>query len=85
MEEDVRMALSTLSVAGVLHFSRRSADLFLAGLSDAGLDAKSLRHFCLSDDVAGPLREAGCGEVHIANAPNEAAMLALLRVWPGAE
>ena len=61
-------------IDGVLHFSRRSATLFLALAVKAGVGTAPLRHVCLSDDVAAPLREAAC-HVDVAEAPNEAALL----------
>ncbi len=61
---------------GVLHYSRRSAELFLAAANDFA--AARLRHFALSPEVAAPLHEAGCADVLVASAPNEAALLALL-------
>ena len=66
------------AVDGVLHFSRRSAGLLLEQAAQAGLDVRPLVHFCLSDDVAEPLKSAGCDNTRIAQAPNEAALLALL-------
>jgi len=65
---------------GVLHYSGRSAEMFLAGAKAAGvLDAAcALPHYCLSADVAAPLRGAGAATVKIAAQPNEAAMMALL-------
>lgn len=65
-------------VGGILHFSRRSAVLFLDQVAGAGLCVTQVAHFCLSDDVAEPLRDAGCDVIHVAEAPNEAALLALL-------
>ena len=70
-------ALRAGQVDGVLHFSRRSAMLFLALAAKAEVEATGVRHLCLSGDVAAPLREAGCN-VDVAEAPNEAALLARL-------
>lgn len=66
------------AIDGVLHFSRRSADIFLALGQEAGVDVRRPAHFCLSDDVARPLREAVCPIVQVARAPNEAELLALV-------
>ena len=63
------------SIDGVLHFSRRSAALFLALAARAGVEPTTVRHLCLSEDVSVPLRQASC-EVDVAEAPNEAALLA---------
>lgn len=65
---------------GVLHFSRRSASLFLQLARQDGLPTHTLCHFCLSEEVAGPLRETGHSAVTVAAAPNEAALLASLTV-----
>ena len=63
----------------VLHYSARSAQIFLrlairAGLSDAVLRCT---HLCLSEAVARPLHEAGAA-TKIAAKPDEGALLALL-------
>jgi uroporphyrinogen-III synthase len=65
----------------VLHFSLRSAEVFVALARKAGLQSalSSIRHLCLSDAVAAALSEAG-GKVEIASRPEEAALLALLDV-----
>ena len=67
-------ALRTGHIDGVLHFSRRSAALFATLAAKAGADIRAVRHLCLSDDAAAPLKEAAC-PVEIAEAPNEAALL----------
>ena len=71
-------ALRQGGLDGILHFSRRSAGLFTAMASQADVDIRLTAHFCLSDDVAAPLREAGCAEIHISEKPNEADLLALV-------
>src|SRR5262245_3928391 len=65
---------------GVLHYSRRSAQTFLTGAQTAGrLDAAlGLTHYCLSAEVAAPLRAAGATAVKVAPRPEEAALLELL-------
>ncbi len=65
-------------IGGILHFSRRSASLLLEQAAEAGIDVRPLIHFCLSDDVAEPLRGAGCAKTRTAEAPTEAALLELL-------
>jgi len=76
----VREALAAGTVDGVLHYSRRSADAFEAIAMAAGIDLKSLptKHFCLSAQVAAPLRELGIAAVAVAERADEAALLALL-------
>jgi uroporphyrinogen-III synthase len=75
-------ALEAGEVDAVLHFSRRSAENYLAGAKRAGVFAPALlvRHFCLSTQVAEPLIDAGTTNVAIATRPNEAALIELLRV-----
>ncbi|HSJ41384.1 MAG TPA: uroporphyrinogen-III synthase [Xanthobacteraceae bacterium] len=72
-------ALESGDVDAVLHFSRRSADLFVAGARSAGVadPALDVQHLCLSAQVAEPL--AGAGRIIVAVRPEEAALLALLR------
>jgi len=65
---------------GALHYSRRSAQTFLIGAGTAGLidAAVGLTHYCLSSEVAAPLRSAGARAVKVAPRPDEAALLALV-------
>jgi uroporphyrinogen-III synthase len=73
-------ALAENQVDGVLHYSRRSAATLLR-LADAGgaLNAVlSLAHYCLSDEVAAPLREAGARRIFVAKTPAESELIALL-------
>lgn len=60
-----------------LHYSRRSAELFLDNLRVCGLDAGALRHAAISPDAAAPIREAG-GRARAAARPTETEMFALL-------
>jgi uroporphyrinogen-III synthase len=79
LPQDLRGALHE-RLDGVLHYSRRSAEIFLAGARTAGVleTALALTHYCLSDDIAASLRAAGAGMVKIAAQPNEAALMELL-------
>jgi len=79
LPSDVRAALADGAVDGVLHYSRRSADAFAALALAAGVDIKSLRllHFCLSAQVAAPLRQLGVATV-VAAVPDEAALISLI-------
>jgi uroporphyrinogen-III synthase len=72
-------ALEAGDVDAVLHFSRRSAELFVAGAKSAGVAdaALDVRHLCLSPQVAEPL--AGAARIAVAAHPEEAALVALLR------
>ena len=78
----VRAALAAGELDGVLHFSRRSAEAFVACASFAAvLDrALALPHYCLSPQVAEPLAAAGATRIAIAPRPEEAALIELLRL-----
>ncbi len=73
-------ALKAGDVDGVLHFSKRSADNYVHGATRAGVapQAFGIRHFCLSAQIAAPLKAAGATDVAIARQPDEAALLALV-------
>lgn len=73
-------ALETGSLGAVLHFSRRSAENYVAGADAAGVTdaALAVRHCCLSAQVAEPLLAAGAKRVEIASHPDEASLTALL-------
>ena len=64
----------------VLHYSRRSAEAFVAAGREGGHEAAmvGLPHLCLSHDVAEPLRAAGARIVTVARQPDEEALLARL-------
>ncbi len=72
-------ALKAGEVDAVLHFSRRSAENYVAGAKQAGIagPAMAVRHLCLSAQVAEPL--AGASHVTIAPRPDEAALIELLQ------
>lgn len=70
-------ALRTGEVDAALHYSRRSADLFIHLAEEAGLTLGAFPHLCLSADVAAPLKASGA-EVLVAREPSEDALLALL-------
>ena len=73
-----RTALSEGRIDGVLHFSLRTAEAYVACARSANLLDKALAplHFCLSTRVAGPL--AGAAGIRIAPRPDEAALLDLI-------
>lgn len=75
-------ALESGDVDAVLHFSRRSAELFVEGARSSGVagPAEDVRHLCLSSQVAEPL--AGVSRIAVAARPEEAALIALLRAPP---
>ena len=68
-------------LAGVLHYSRRSAATLLRLAERAGaLNAMlGLAHYCLSAEVAAPLRAAGAQRIAVAASPTESALLTLLK------
>lgn len=76
---DLAAALRNGAIDAVLHFSRRSADHYLAGAQKAGIAAVALqvRHLCLSAQVAEALIAAGATSIAVADRPDEAALIAL--------
>jgi len=67
-------------IDAVLHFSKRSADNYLAGAHQTGLAELALaaRHVCLSASIAEPFVGAGASRIAIAKQPDEAALIAAL-------
>ena len=67
-------------IDAVLHFSRRSAEVYVDAARAAGMVTSALKpiHFCLSARVAEPLAEAGAADIRVAERPNEALLLALI-------
>jgi len=64
----------------VLHYSRRSVEIFMGLAKAAKLDLATPAHFCLSADVAVPLQQAGYEKIVIADEPNENSMFSKLKV-----
>jgi uroporphyrinogen-III synthase len=77
-------AFHSHAVDGVLHFSKRSAENYIAGARAAGLltEALAVPHYCLSAQIAGPLYAAGAAQVAVAARPQEAALIELLQQSP---
>jgi uroporphyrinogen-III synthase len=73
----VREALSRGELDGALHFSRRSAQVYVDRMKAAGIldKALALSHYCLSQQVAEPLSSAGAANVRIAARPSEADLI----------
>jgi len=65
-------------IDGVLHFSRRSVEAYLA----CGGIVAGVAHYCLSERAAGPLKAAGADSVLVAQRPDEASLLALVTPKP---
>ena len=74
---DAAEALRGGVLDGVLHFSRRSAKIYLQAAANTGLGATALKpmHFCLSARIAKPLRSAGAESVRISERPTQASLL----------
>jgi uroporphyrinogen-III synthase len=77
---DVGAALRAGTLDGVLHFSRRTAAIYVACAGDAGLSDAALApvQYCLSPQVAEPLAAAGARAIRIAEQPTEAALIAVV-------
>jgi len=73
-------ALKTGGIDAVLHFSKRSADNYIAGARQAGIaeQALAVRQVCLSAQIADSLVGAGAGHIAIAKRPDEVALIAAL-------
>ena len=67
----------------MLHYSRRSAEIFLGLARKAGLDLARINHICISHDAAVPLLDAGIHGVLIAKVPDEPAMFAIVNALAG--
>lgn len=78
-------ALARQEVEVVLHYSRRSAEAFIAAARQAGLEisALALPQCCLSERIAQALREAGSSRVAVASEPREEALLTVLERTAG--
>lgn len=82
--DELVAALESGDVQAVLHFSRRSAESYLAGAVEADVAEQALkvRHYCLSAQVAEPLQAAGAKRVAVAPRPQEPALIELLPLSP---
>ena len=76
LPRDVCEGFATHGIEAVLHYSRRSARAFLEAARDEGVEISALAvpHCCLSETVAGVLREAGASQVLVAATPDENAL-----------
>lgn len=73
--DEARAALRDGRVFAVLHYSRRSAELYAQAAFAAGVALDAARHVCLSEDVAAALRERGAANIVVAAEPNERALI----------
>jgi len=83
LTEEALVLSRTGKIAAVLHYSRRSAEIYLGLARDAGLDLSRVNHVCISRNAAAPLLAAGIHEVVVAKAPNEQAMFAIVNALAG--
>lgn len=77
--KEARTIIAQGGVKYALHYSRRSASIFVNLARSAKLlkEIREMNHLALSNDVAGPLRAAGLN-VSMAPEPNEDNLLSLL-------
>lgn len=77
LPQAARAAIASGAAGGALHYSRRSAELLVAALEQAGLVDRlpQLVHASISPDAADPLRKAGATRVFVAPRPEESALL----------
>ncbi|MGB8276604.1 MAG: uroporphyrinogen-III synthase [Methylovirgula sp.] len=78
LSDEAVIALANGEIDAVLHYSRRSVEIFLALAEAAGISPGLVRHMAISADAAAPLQAAGFPFVMIAAEPKEQAILALL-------
>ena len=76
----VLAALASGAIDGVVHFSRRSVESYLACAGEMLDRALAPVHFCLSARAAEPLKQAGATDIRVATHPDEAALLALVPI-----
>ena len=73
---EVRTALMQSRIDGVLHFSRRSVESYLACSQTIQREALTPTHYCLSERAAEPLRLAGAARIAVSAHPDEASLMA---------
>jgi uroporphyrinogen-III synthase len=83
LTETAIAALESGEIGAVLHYSRRSAEIFVDLAQRAGLELRNHTHVAISRDAAVPLWDARCTEVHVADKPNEQAMIAAVNALAG--
>lgn len=78
--DGISQAFRAGGIEAVLHYSRRSARAFLEAARAEGVEisALALPQCCISETVAGTLREAGATQVVSARTPDEAGMFEAL-------
>jgi uroporphyrinogen-III synthase len=80
LPHEVCAAFAAHGIEAVLHYSRRSARAFLEAARADGVEISALAvpQCCLSDGIAGVLREAGAAQVAVAAKPDENALFEAL-------
>lgn len=80
LPREVSDAFTANRIEAVLHYSQRSARVFLETARAAGIETSALAipQCCISDAVASIAREAGAGQVFVAASPDENALLEAL-------
>ncbi|HXW70903.1 MAG TPA: uroporphyrinogen-III synthase [Methylocella sp.] len=78
LSDDALGLLSSGKIGAILHYSRRSTEIFLKLARKARLDLTDLNHVCISSDTAEPLLRQRIHGVLIAKTPDEQAMLAVV-------
>ena len=82
LSRDVQAALEEGWIDGVIHFSQRSVETYLACTQGFSQRALAPAHYCLSARAAGPLRRVGAPQIYVATHPEESALLALVTPRP---
>jgi len=80
LPNDVSAGFAAHGIEAVLHYSRRSARAFLEAARSEGVEISALAipQCCLSESVAGVLREAGAPQVAVAASADENALFSTL-------
>jgi uroporphyrinogen-III synthase len=78
LSEDAIERLIAGRCEAVLHYSRRSAEIFLKLAAAAEVNVAALLHVAISEDAAAPLRGAELPRVAVAAEPKEQSLLDLL-------
>jgi uroporphyrinogen-III synthase len=81
LPEETRAALANGLIQGILHYSRRSAEIFVMASAESGVfeQSRDAVHYCLSKEVARPLQAIHAPRVQVAVRPDESALFELLR------
>lgn len=79
-ETEINDGLKSGDFDGVLHYSRRSTEIFVAcaRAGDVTAAAANLKHFCLSKRASEPLSAIGAEQIFVAASPDETAMMELI-------